>query len=232
VRKDEATIVVSIHRPDPRIEELHDVRAGLRLRQQMRDHDVGERPQELLEEGGVRVHQRFRSSEGSARPSLDQVAREREWRAREPDQGDLELLHEEPDGLRDVRLVDRRIPSPQPRDALGVPDRLIQHRTSSRLDPHRHADRGDRHHDVGEQDRGVERHATERLQRQFDDVFGLAARLQDVRGAAELPVFGEVAAGLAHEPHRRAVDRLVSERAQETVVRRGPGHTLRIRRVS
>ena len=194
-------------------------------------HDVGERPEEALEHGRLPVHQLFRPVEGPARSTLDQVTRQRERRSGESDQGHLELLHEEPDRLRHVRLIGVRIQSPEPRHAGGVPDRLVQRRSSSRLDPHRHADRGERHHDVGEQDRGVEGHAPERLQRELDHLLGASACLEDVRAPTKLSVLGEVSAGLSHEPHGRAVHGLASERAQQTIVRRGSGHTLRIRSV-
>ena len=47
MRQHEAAIVVPVQRPDPRVEDLHRARARLRLRAEVSDHDVGERPQEL-----------------------------------------------------------------------------------------------------------------------------------------------------------------------------------------
>ena len=49
-------------------------------------------------------------------------------------------------------------------------------------------------------------------------LIGFADRLEDVPVAAELPVFGQVPARLAHEPDRGAVHGFAPERSQESVV--------------
>ena len=61
------------------------------------------------------------------------------------------------------------------------------------------------------------RHPAQRLQRDLGGLLGGAARLEDVAIAAQLAVLGQVAAGLAHEPHRRAIHGLAPQRAEETI---------------
>ena len=203
--------------------------AGVHLCAEMRHDDVGEHPKEPIEDGRLAVEQRLRAGEGAARPALDQIARERERSSRESDQRHLELLHQEPDGLRHVRLVRLGLQRPEPLESRRIPERRVDHRPSSGLDPDRHADRVEGHHDVGEQDRRVERHPAERLERELHDLVRAPARLQDVRVPAPFPVLGKRATRLAHEPDRRAVDGAASERAEQTIVGKEPGHALRIR---
>ncbi len=186
-------------------------------------------PRRSVEDRRLRVHQRLRSGEGPARASLDQVARQCERCPREPDQRHFQFLHEEPDRFRHVRFVGVGIQRPDPRDTLGVSDRLIQHGPASSLDANGHTDRGDRHHDVREEDRGIERHASERLQRELDHRLRVASSVEDVRGPSERAVLGQVPTRLTHEPHGGAVHGLTLERSQETVVRRGSDHLPRIR---
>ncbi len=87
-------------------------------------------------------------------------------------------------------------------------------------------DAGERHHDVAEQDRGVDLHPAERLQRHLDHLRGVPARVQDVALAAQLAVLRQVSARLAHEPHGGAVHRQPAAGAQEPIGRRGRAHTL------
>src|SRR5207342_2923209 len=79
--------------------------------------------------------------------------------------------------------------------------------------------------DVGEQDRGVEREAAQRLQRDFAGEFrGLGHRQEAAGLGARGAVLGQVAAGLAHQPDRGAVDGLTAQGAEETIVFQGCGH--------
>src|SRR6185503_16263950 len=73
--------------------------------------------------------------------------------------------------------------------------------------------------DVGEHDRGVEREALERLQR---DLGGERRRLGELEEAAGLRaglvVLGQIASRLAHQPDRGVRRRLERERLQQGVV--------------
>ena len=65
---------------------------------------------------------------------------------------------------------------------------------------------------------GVEREPPQRLQRRLDRQFGRLAKRQEVDALAQRAILRQVAAGLAHDPQRRAIDRLAPARPQEPVV--------------
>ena len=74
--------------------------------------------------------------------------------------------------------------------------------------------------DVREQDRGVEAEAPDRLQRDLGGAARVVAEIEERAGlGAQLAVFREIAAGLAHEPDRRRPDRLAAEHAQNRLRR-------------
>ena len=89
-----------------------------------------------------------------------------------------------------------------------------------------------RHHDVGEEDGGVDAVAAHRLEGDLGGLLGAQADVEHggALAAAQRPVLGQGAPGLAHEPHGRAVGALAVQGAQQ---RRGgpdrPGGIVRAR---
>ena len=89
-----------------------------------------------------------------------------------------------------------------------------------------------RHHNVGEEDGGVDAVAAHRLEGDLGGPLGTQAEVEHggARAAAQGPVLGQGAPGLAHEPHGRAVGALAVQGAQQ---RRGgpdrPGGIVRTR---
>ena len=73
--------------------------------------------------------------------------------------------------------------------------------------------------DVREQDRGIERIAIDRLQRDFAGDLGIGAHLEETAGArARGAILRQIAAGLAHQPDRPARRGLAQQGAQQQVV--------------
>ena len=217
-RRRKGRVVVGVQRSRPRIEDLERLHAGRHLRSQVRHDDPDQRlhqPRPI-----PLVHQRLRSRERSRCAALHKVGREGERRAREPDERDAELLAKELDRFDHVRDLLHVAPR-QAIDVGGIPQRLFQHRSATRLDPDRHAERREGRHDVPEQDRRVERHPPQRLQRQLGDLLRLADRFEDVPVPSELSVLRQVATRLAHEPDGRPVHRRAPERAEDPVVEGG-----------
>ena len=70
----------------------------------------------------------------------------------------------------------------------------------------------DGEHDVGEHHRRVDAVAADRLERHLGAELGLPADLEEAVALADLAVLGQRAAGLAHEPDRRALDVLAPRR--------------------
>ena len=105
------------------------------------------------------------------------------------------------DRLGDVRdLVRGQLG--QPVQVGAGPDRLRDDRAGARDDVDVDPDRGERDHDVAEEDRGVDAVAADRLERDLGDEVRGPARLEHRGALADLAVLRERAAGLAHEPHR------------------------------
>ena len=73
------------------------------------------------------------------------------------------------------------------------------------------------HEDVGEQDRGVEIEAPDRLERDLGRGFGRIAEIEEAaRLGAKLAIFGKIASRLPHQPDRRRPEGFARKRFQET----------------
>src|SRR5215208_741480 len=81
---------------------------------------------------------------------------------------------------------------------------MLHHRPDIRHDVELDAGCAQRHHDVGEQDRGVHPVPADRLQRDLGDQVGVEARSHQGVLGSQRPVLGQGPAGLPHEPHRHA----------------------------
>ena len=99
-------------------------------------------------------------------------------------------------------------------DIGGGADRVRDHRSDVGHDVQVDAGRAQRHDDVGEEDRRVDVVAADRLQGDLAGQLGLEAGRQHAVPFAQRPVFGQRAAGLAHEPHRRAARFAAGDRGQ------------------
>ena len=84
----------------------------------------------------------------------------------------------------------------------------------------RDAHRLERQQQIGKQDRRVDLDAADRLQRDFGGEIGRAADVEQRIALAQRAVLAHVAAGLAHEPDRRGVDRLPPAGFEESAARR------------
>ena len=142
----------------------------------------------------------------SRRAALDHVARQRERRAGEADERHLVL--ELPAAGSRSRPSRSRCPrrdretrsfatSAAVRTGLWMtgPSPFANSRSSPMP--------GERHQDVGEQDRGVDADEVDRLQRDLDGELGRPAHLEEAVLLADRAVLGEVATGLSHHPDRR-----------------------------
>src|SRR5437867_9283974 len=78
-----------------------------------------------------------------------------------------------------------------------------------------HAHPVERQHDVGVQDRGVDAKPVDRHARHARAQLGLARDLEDPVLLSQRPIFGEAPPRLPHVPHRRALDALASQRANQ-----------------
>ena len=141
-----------------------------------------------------------------------------------PMSGDVELADQDPHRLGDPGQVDLGFEVAEPGQVLLGGERLFDDGPDAGDDVHPEADGGDGDHDVGVEDGGVDAVAADRLQGDLGGQVRLPDDVEDAAGAAQGPVLGQRAPGLAHEPHGDLATPLAPARPQE---RRGGGHRLR-----
>ena len=212
---------------------MHRVGARFALADEVAGHQPGESPEQVVEGARLRGRERAQGREVLHPPPLDEIGGEGPGRAAEPEQrgAGREGRADVPKGGDHLRRHLSGIGLGQGRDRRRGPDGLRHHRTGVEVEVE--AEGGDRAHDVGEHDRRVEGKAAERLQGDLGRELRLARELLEAVAPAELPVLGEVAAGLAHDPERPARYRLARNGAREEAVagRSGPtGRSGRSRR--
>lgn len=164
--------------------------------------DVGQLLQQRVPAVRFGEHHRLGAGVVAARAALDEIRRQRERRAREPDQRDVtERGHQQRH-----RVGYRLNPLPVKRfhrvDVGGSAHGRRDHRPDARDDVQVDAGAQQRHHDVGEQDRRVDVVPAHRLQGDLADQLGVEAGRQHVCLGPQRPVFGQRTARLPHEPHR------------------------------
>src|SRR4051812_16002814 len=172
------------------------------------------------------VHQRFGAREVACRLALHEVAGHGERGAAEADQRFLgcKLGADEANRFENVLVgLGRR----EPIDIGARRDRPIDDGADSldelHVDPHPE----DGRHDVGEEHSSVDVVTRHRLQRDLRAELRRPRDLEEGMSLANRAVLGQRAAGLTHEPHRRALDGLASRDANE---KRG-GHAPTLARV-
>ena len=135
--------------------------------------------------GGLAVHERLRARVVARRAALDEVAGERERRAREADDAGraVELAPDEADRLERERTPRAGVERPQSGDVGRRSDRAVDDRADLGLDPQGDAHRLERQHDVGEEDRRVDAELADRHQRDLGAQLGRLGELEDRRTA-------------------------------------------------
>ena len=119
-------------------------------------------------------------------------------------------------------------PASRRRSNSARPARRIEARPLALDEAHVLAERVRDHEDVGEQDRGVEAEAPDRLQRHLGGEVRVVAEVEEGAGLwpGPRPVFRQVAPGLAHHPGGGRAERLARENPQDRPVRTRPCNCL------
>ena len=165
----EFPVIGERQRAGPRVEQLDRVDAGAQLGLQEGDGGVGEACRAARATSGVGVHQRLRALVIAARTALDQVRGEGERGSGEADQRRrAEFGGEQLHGLRDGADLFRH-EARQGGDVGDRPDRVRDDGTGAGDDVEIDTGGLERHHDVGEQDRGVDAVPAHRLHRDLAD---------------------------------------------------------------
>ena len=217
----EATEVVGLQRCAPGIEYLH----GLGTRLDLGIEVLGGRHRhlvhELVEHLGRLLGKPLDRRELAARSALDHVRPARKRASRKTDQGDLavELATDGPDGIEDIAELFLDVRHAQCANGIGrlqgVPELRPFARDEIETQPHCIRNR----QDIGEQDRRIEGITPQRLHRHLAGQFRITAQTHEVAGLRPgLAILRQIAARLAHYPHRRAGHRLAHQGSQQQIV--------------
>ncbi len=204
VGKHECVVVGRRERSRPRVEQLEGVRSVLQLKVDERDGRVGQAFHQPVPELGVGMDQRFGVLVGAARLSLDEVAGDGERSAGEGEHRRLarQLASNELDRLGDEVDV-AGLESAKAVEVGRLAERLLGDGTGAGLDVDAEPHGVGRHDDVAVEHGGVDAVPVHWLERDLGGELGLLDRVEDRPVTAHLPVLGQMASCLAHEPHRR-----------------------------
>jgi hypothetical protein len=201
----------------PRVEELHGLGPGRDLEGEDVAHDVGGQVEQAAERVGVAEHHLLDDGEALRAAPFDHVRGEGPGRAAESEDGralayrrtqTAEDLAREADAVRGIEPGEVRHGRGRP-DGRGQVRARVAERDRDSHGLHRNED-------VREEDHPVGREAPEGLERDLAGRLRVAAELEEAQPFSYLAVLWQVAAGLAHHPGRRAVDRPPETGIQET----------------
>ena len=190
-------------RPGPGVEQLEHRRPALRLEPQVVDRHVRQAAEEQVKGARVPVDEPLGLHVLPGRPSLNEVSREGERSAREPDDRALQFLLQEPlDRSADERDRGARVEVGQRLHVRTRADRVPDDGTEARVDRELDPEPRERQRDVREHDPGVDIVPPDRLEGDLRRQLWSARDLEDRVRFPELPVAGQMAPGLPHDPDR------------------------------
>ena len=167
------------------------------------------------------MHERAGFAEIFAAAAFDAVGKQRERRAGEAEDSVaiLERLLQMRDGARQIGdAIEHAVELPGVEVGAGAQwlgDARAFAGTEADAEAHR-----ERHHEnVGEHDGGVELVAIERLERGARRQLRVLADIPEAVFGAKCAITRQVAPGLAHQPHRRPVERIAAQRRQKSLTR-------------
>lgn len=204
-----------------RIEDLDGVGSGVDLEGEMFDDGVGEFFEETVEEGGIGVEEVFGGSELGGAAALQHEIGESPWGAGETEECGVgaELSAEESERLRDVKEAFAEIGGIEAIDVGGGAEGGIHFDAAAITESVSLAEGFRDDEDIAEEDSGVEVEAMDGLEGDLCGEFRGADEFEEGVLLFERAVFGEGAAGLAHEPDGGMIERLSGAGGEETLAR-------------
>src|SRR5271165_6080250 len=198
----------------PAVEQHHGLGPGFDLCGEVGDRRLGQHRHQPREQGGLHISHGADMGEVLRPAAFDHVAGDGEGRAGEADQGrGIEPLGRQARPHALDRLQDRRDRQDHTVRIEGVDAGMIgqarQYRPLALRVAQAVAECPGQHQDVAEQDCPVHAEPADRLQRYLGGQIGIGAERDEVaRLGADLSVFRQVTASLAHQPDRRRPDGL------------------------
>ncbi len=208
-------------RAAPGVEDLECLRTCRVLRGEVGDDRIGDDAEQLVHCPRFVQGHRLDLAPVLAAAALDHVAGKRPRTAGKADQRDrgVQFAANRAHGIHDIAQLDVHVGYGEFRDVGHAADRALELRTLAIGEVQAKAHRVRHGQDVGKQDRGIQRKTAQRLQRHFTGQFRVLGQGQEAAGLrARRPVFRQVAAGLAHQPDRRAVDGFAAQGTQEATI--------------
>ena len=209
----------------PAVKDHHRLCTGLNLRVEVGRDGPCIDLQDLVHQVRAAVHQALHVAVVVAARTFDHVAGQGPGAAGKPDQGDAAAPIGQGQGLADgshrVKHVAQLVQVGHlQRGHIGLfTHRLGKARPLARRKAQPQAHGVGHRQDVREQNSRVQRIAVQGLQRHLGGEVGAGGQTHEAAGPrARGVVFGQVAAGLAHQPHRGVVGGLAQAGAQELVV--------------
>ena len=199
------------------VEQFDDLRTGLDLPVEIGHRGVHDPVDQRLDQRRVPKRHFLQGGEVAAGAAFDNVGGHRPGAAGEPDHGHPLRQHRAGPGHG---LVDRADPFVE---RIGVEHRDLIHGADRRQlrafpfgEPEILAQTVGHHQNIGEQDRPIHAVAADRLNRDLGSQFGIETQIDEGSGScAHLAIFGQIPAGLAHQPERGSVTGFARERIEK-----------------
>ena len=173
-----------------------------------------------MQQRRIRKHHAFDFGVIARCAAFDQVRRQREGRARKTNQRRFvaQTLAQQPDHVHHEAGLFHRIGDDQFFHLFGGANRRFDYRAAGFDDIQFDAHRFDRDQDVRKHNDRIHTQNVIGLHGNFGGQFRRFAQRQKIRLAANGAIFRQVAPGLAHHPDRRAVNRLPTAGANQSIV--------------
>ena len=211
--------------PTPTVEHHHRLRAGIDLRIEVLRDRLRIDLQDAVHQVGAAVHEALHMAIVVAAGPLDHVAGQGPGAAGKTDQrhaaAPIGQCQDLADGGHRVEHIAQLVHVGHRQTGhigllthrLGKPRAFAGRKAQAQAHGVGHRE------NVGEQDGRVQRIAVQRLQRDLGGEVGAGGQAHEAAGPCTGGVvFGQIAAGLAHQPHRRVVGGLAQARAQKLVI--------------
>ncbi len=211
----------------PGVEHHQRLRAGGGLGDQVGGDGLRQRIQQSVGQGRLVPAHGLERGEIARAMALDHVAGQRPRAAREADQrhAAMQFAADQAYGVHHIAQLAFHVGHAELVDVGLAAYRVCELRALALGKAQAQAHRVGDGEDVGEQDGRVQLEPLQRLQRHFAGEFRILRQRHEAAGAgAGGAVFGQVAAGLAHDPDRRGVGGLTAQGAQEAVVLQNFSH--------
>ena len=218
VRQHIAAVVGHAEHAYPGIKHLHGLRAGFHLADQIGGQGVAEFVHQRVPEVGRGVHHGLGGAVVPRRAAFHHVGSHGKRATSKANQGHaaaFQGLAGQADGFQHVPQIRGDVGAAKAGNVIGSAHRVVERWPLAGDEFQLQAHRLGREQDVGEKDSGIHAQDVYGLKGDFRSNVGAAGDFQQAVFRAHGLIFGHVAPGLTHEPHRRGVHGQAAAGAEE-----------------